>query len=269
MRILTIDVGSSSIKAGVFKRGKLKRLVQVPIVAATRGQQVEVPAVELLKAFRLAMAQAMDGHKKLDALAIDTFCPGLVAQDKQGRVIAGCITHQDRRSKKQAIELEKRIGARRHLELVGNLPFPGGMASTSLLWLRENEPALFKRIHRIGQPTTLLVHALTGQWVIDPSQAAFLGLYDAVHLSGWVDELLDTVGVKKNQLPEILFADEIAGTITPAAARELNLPAGCPVFSGMVDTSAAMLATDCRPATPGASPCECGRRSAARTQIPG
>ncbi len=247
MRILAIDVGSSSIKAALFKGDKCRRMVHVPIVSTWHGDAVEIPAEGLLTAFKDTVHQVMDGHKKLDAVAIDTFCPGLVALDRRGRSIAGCITHQDRRSEKQAAVLLERIGADRHLALTGNLPFPGGMASTSLLWLRDNQPDVFKRIDRIGQPTTLLVHMLTGHWVIDPSQAAFLGLYDAVHLSGWQDELLEITGVNSRQLPEIKFADEPAGGISAAAARLLSLPEGCPVYSGIVDTSAAVLGTDCRP----------------------
>lgn len=247
LRVLSIDVGSSSIKAGLFKGGRLKRSAHIPIASAASGNTIEIPAAGLLAAFRQAIVQIMEGHKKLDAISIDTFCPGLVGLNRRGRPIVGCISHQDRRSEKQALELQNRIGRNRHLALTGNLPFPGGIASTSLLWLKENEPEVFKQIHRIGQPTTLLIHALTNQWVIDPSQAAFLGLYDAVHLTGWVPELLAAVGIRPEQLPELRFADDIAGTVTPGAASSLGLPAGCPVFSGIVDTSAAMLATDCRP----------------------
>ncbi len=247
LRVLAIDVGSSSIKAGLLKGGKLKRSAHIPIASAASGNTIEIPALSLLAAFRQTILQMMDGHKKLDAINIDTFCPGLVGLNRRGQPVVGCISHQDRRSEKQAMELQQRIGRDRHLALTGNLPFPGGIASTSLLWLRENQPAVFKQLHRIGQPTTLLIHALTGQWVIDPSQAAFLGLYDAVGLTGWVPELLAAVGVRPQQLPVIRFADQIAGTVTPAAARGLGLPAGCPVYSGIVDTSAAMVATDCQP----------------------
>ncbi len=247
LRVLAIDVGSSSIKAGLLKGGRLKRSAHIPVASAASGNTIEIPAAGLLAVFRQAIVQVMEGHKKLDAITIDSFCPGLVGLDRRGRPIVGCISHQDRRSEKQALELQKRIGRDRHLALTGNLPFPGGIASTSLLWIKENQPAVFKQIHRIGQPATLLIHALTGQWVIDPSQAAFLGLYDAVHLSGWVPELLAAVGIRPQQLPDLRFADDIAGTVTPAAARSLGLPVGCPVFSGIVDTSAAMLATDCQP----------------------
>ncbi len=249
MRILAIDVGSSSIKAGYFKNGRLKDFAHIPVMSVLQSSKVEVPATGLLEAFEKAICQAMTSHKKLDAIALDTFSPGLVALDKQGQPIVGCITHQDRRSMQQACELETRVGAERHLNITGNRPFPGGMASTSLLWIKQREPGRFKQIARIGQPTTLLVHHLTGKWTIDPSQAAFLGLYESISLAGWSAELCQAVGIKMAQLPEILFADEVAGrTLTPISER-LGIPADTPVFASLVDTSAAMVATSAQPGT--------------------
>ena len=249
VRILAIDVGSSSIKAGYFKNGRLKDFAHIPVVSLLQTSEVEVPAAGLLAAFEKAISKAMASHKKLDAIALDTFSPGLVALDKQGQPIVGCITHQDRRSQQQACQLEARIGADRHLKITGNRPFPGGIASTSLLWIKQRQPGRFKKIAKIGQPTTLLVHHLTGQWTIDPSQAAFLGLYEALSLAGWSAELCDAVGIKVPQLPQILFADEVAGKTLPPVSQRLGIPSGTPVFASLVDTSAAMLATSAQPGT--------------------
>jgi xylulokinase len=247
MRVLAIDVGSSSIKAAYCKNGRIKKILQTPVQTQFNGTKVVIPAGDLLRSFEQAIRSAMHGHKKLDAIALDTFSPGLAGLDRAGNPILGCVTHQDRRSIIQAAALEKHFGLERCLELTGNRPFPGGIASSSLLWFKQRQPNLFKRLARIGQTTSLLVYHLTDQWVIDPSQAAFLGLYDGNHLTGWVDDICKFLAIKTHQLPRLMFADQIAGKVTPAAARRLGLPEGCPVLSGIVDTSAAVLSTDCRP----------------------
>ncbi|MGC9258905.1 MAG: xylulokinase [Phycisphaerae bacterium] len=247
MRLLAIDVGSSSVKAAFCKNGRVKHIEHVPVATELNGAEVEIPADGLIKSLHKAIVRITQSHRHIDAIALDSFCPGVVALDKQAAPLFGCVTHQDRRSVRQAAELERIIGENRHMQLTGNRPFPGGIGSTTLLWFKQNHAGLFKKIGRIGQPTTLLVHHLTGQWVIDPSQAAFLGLYDSIKLSGWIPELCELVGLKESQLPRILFADQIAGKITRVAANQLGLSEGCPVFASLVDTSAAMLATDCRP----------------------
>jgi len=247
MRVLAIDVGSSSIKAAYCKNGRIKKIIQTPVQTQFDGTKVTIPAGTLLQSFEEAIRTAMSGHRKLDAIAIDTFSPGLVGLDRTKNPILGCISHQDRRSVAQAAALEKHFGMQRCLQLTGNRPFPGGIASTSLFWFKLKQPDLFKKSVFIGQTSSLLVHHLTGQWVIDPSQAAFSGLYDSNHLSGWAEEICKFIGVRINQLPSVLFADQIAGKVTASAAQRLGLPAGCPVLPGIVDTSAAVLSTDCRP----------------------
>ncbi len=247
MKILAIDVGSSSIKAAFCKNDRIKHIENVPVSTTFRGTEVEIPATGLLKSLRDAIRHITASHSHIDAVVMDSFCPGVAALDKNNTILFGCVTHQDRRSIKQAAEIEQHIGIDRHLRFTGNRPFPGGIGSTTLLWFKQNQPAIFKKIAHVGQPTTLLIHHLTGQWVIDPSQAAFLGLYDSIKLSGWIPELCEHIGLKESQLPRILFSDQVAGKVTRAAADNLGLPEGCPVFASLVDTSAAMLATDYRP----------------------
>ncbi len=243
MRIIAVDVGSSSVKAGVFKGGRFRNFSHVPVASQMHGAEVEIPAGGLLKAVEEAIRIAADGHRRMDALALDTFCPGVVTLDKQRQPLAGCITHQDRRSVPQSHEIEEAIGRENHLRIAGNRPFPGVIASTSLLWLRQNQPASWKRTAFIGQASSLIIYHLTGRWVIDPSQAAFLGLYDITR-GDWSAELCDCIGVKPAQLPELAPADQILGKLSAGAARRLGLPADMPVIGGLVDTSAAMLATE-------------------------
>ncbi len=251
MNILAIDVGTSSIKAGVFCGSRLHRSVRVAVAASNIGNHAEIAPRELLGAFHSANSQITDRTQAIDAIALDAFSPGIIGLDHKYRPLFGLITHQDRRSIKEAQFIERHIGKAWHLAMVGNRPFPGGIGSTSLLWLRRNNPSLFKRVCYVGQPTCWLVHQLTGRWVIDPSQAAFTGLYHAVNAPigsrGWLPELCQLIGITPRQLPDIIDADGVAGMLTRSSAARLGLTAGTPVLPGIVDTSAAVLATDMRP----------------------
>jgi xylulokinase len=247
MRVLCVDVGSSSIKAAWCKNGKVKTIHQVDTPSITEGRRVEIDADHLIKAFEKAIREVMKHHKHVDAIAIDTLCPGIGLADGHGKPLTNLITHQDRRSFAQAAAIEKEFGKSEHQRLTGNRPIPGGIGSTSLLWLKENQPDIWKQKPMVIQPTTLLVHHLTGKWSIDPSQAAFTGLYDTPGLKGWVPELVKFLGLESGQLPTLLWADEIAGTVTEKMAERLGVPEGTPVLPGIVDTSAAVMATDGRP----------------------
>jgi xylulokinase len=263
MRLLVVDVGSSAVKAGVWetagRRAGPRSRVRLAVETRAQGVCVEVPGERLLvtveRAIRAALAaagatrQTSGGGPALDALLFDTFSPGVVVVDTSRaaarnvlRVTAGCITHQDRRSYMEAADIEKQIGRARHLARAGNRPFPGGIGSTSLLWLRRQRPEVFAPGCKVGMAGSLLNYAWTGNWTIDPSQAAFLGLWD-IRTGRWNAELCAAARVDPATLPEVRPAESEHGRVSAAAARRLGIAAGTPVYGGLVDTSAALLAT--------------------------
>jgi xylulokinase len=83
---------------------------------------------------------------------------------------------------------------------------------------------------------------MTGEWVIDPSQAVFLGLWD-MKRRGWSERVCEAVGVKVSSLPRVVWADEVQGRLTRAAGRMLGVREGVPVVGGFVDGSAGMVET--------------------------
>jgi xylulokinase len=243
MNFLAIDAGSSSVKARLFKGGKpAGRLARVAYPTEHDGLRVEVQPRLLLA----AVAKTVEGMGRADLIGLSVMSPAWVAMDRRGNAITPIVTHQDRRSLAEARELEKRVGAARHLRLAGNRPYPGSISSTTCAWFGKHEPALLKRADLIGHLNTFLIRRLTGERVIDPSNASFTGLYLTCGQSGWSDELCRAAGVSPSQMPRVMESDQIAGTVTPAAAAAFGLRAGTPVLAGMVDTSAAFLLTDRR-----------------------
>jgi len=240
MRVLAIDVGSSSVKATLFVDSRPRGIVRHPVPFHYDGLRAQTPAGPLISAVEAAARDAAGG-RSVDVVAIDTFSPGVIVADSHGRVLAGCITHQDRRSVEQA----RAFGERNLIAATGNRPFPGGIGSTTLLWLRER---LKLGACRVGQPSTLLLHHWTGEWLIDPSQAAFLGLLD-IRTGQWFEPLVEFLGLDAGLLPRIVPADAVAGRLAAGAARRLGLKAGTPIVGGCVDTSAAFFNTPLVPGT--------------------
>jgi xylulokinase len=242
MRLLAIDVGSSSVKTALLRDGKVTgKITRAFFPTCHDGVRVEVEPDAILKALRDSVAALGAGARRADAITLAVMSPAWVAMDKSGKAVTAVVTHQDRRSVEVAKRIEQRVGKQRHLRLAGNRPFPGGIASTSWAWFLENEPGLMRQVDLAGNLNTFLHRQLTEARVTDPSNASFTGLYDTAGQSGWVDELLDAIGAAKSQLPEVKEADEVGGRLTRQAAARLGLPGGIPMTVGMVDTSSAML----------------------------
>ncbi|MEM6314249.1 MAG: FGGY-family carbohydrate kinase [Planctomycetota bacterium] len=243
MKVLALDIGSSSAKAAVLVDGTIfGDTVRVPYRTDVDGVRVSVSAKELLRA---AFA-ALDGIDATgaDVLALTGMSPAWVAMGKHGAEKSDVITHADRRSVQQAHAIEQAVGHDEHLRRVGNRPFPGGISSTTCKWFADNVG--MNGVELVGHMTTLLHTALTGARVIDETNAGFTGLW-RIDGSGWDEELCELVSVTAAQLPRVVGSGEIVGKLLPGASTVLKLPDGLPVSAGIVDGSGAMILAGAKP----------------------
>lgn len=242
MDVLAIDVGSSAVRAGIIRNGRLKGPVtRAEFATRYSGERAEVDAEDIGKALGRAIRDLGDAARLADLIAMATMSPSWVALDARGRALTPIVTHQDRRSQQIAEQIERRVGKLRHLQLCGSPPVPGGISSTTFAWFMKNRPELMKRADLIGHVQTFLLRRLCGVRLADPSHASFMGLYSTLDLSGWNEELCQAIGVPMRLLPEVRQADQVAGGLLPEAARRLGLLAGMPVLVGLIDTGAAVL----------------------------
>lgn len=247
-KLLALDIGSSSVIAGLLEGKRVVR--EAPRVfypSQCRGAAVDVRPEDLLQAAVESVRRLELGKARIDAVQFAVMAPAWLAMDAQGRALTPLVTHQDRRSLVEAREIEAGVGKARHLRITGNRPFPGGISSTSLAWYKKNEPSRLKKTALYGHLNTYLHRQWTGARVIDPSNASFTGLYETMKPGGWSRELCDWHGVREEQLPEILEADEVAGRLTREAAALLGLAEGTPVLTGLMDGSAGMLRAGAEP----------------------
>ena len=165
--------------------------------------------------------------------------------DARGKARLPVITHQDRRSVAEARGLVGALGKKWLLAHTGNLPYPGGIGSSTLAWIAAQQRGVLRGDARVGQLSSLIGHLLTGEWVIDPSQAVFLGLWD-IQAWKWSAPVCAAVGVRVESLPRCGWADAKIGGLAEKVARAWGVASGIPVVGGFVDTSAAVLQTPMR-----------------------
>ncbi len=245
MRVLGLDIGSSSVKAGVWdaRRGQILGRVRVAYPSIQEGDRAEVDAAALFGAVRRAGRAALQGASgRVDAVCFCAFSSGVVVTDSHGAPRTRIITHADRRSADVARDLVRMRSKRWWLERTSNLPYPGGIGSSTLAWLRRHSPAVFCGKYRAGQVSSLIGQMLTGEWITDPSQAVFLGLWD-VRRHAWSAEVCRIVGLEPAALPRVQWADERVGGLSVPLARWWGMASGTPVVGGCVDTSAAVIQT--------------------------
>ncbi len=239
--ILTIDVGTQSLKACIIDRNlSIAERAQVFYSPQVKSNnRVEIDAEVLWRAFIDACSR-LKRRQEVDVISFSTLCPSLLPMDAKGDPLYPVILHLDRRSYRQAVWILEQVGEERLLQSAGNLPIPGGISNTSLLWIKEHEPAVYGRRDVIfGHVVTFFMKRLTGRFVIDPSNASFTGLYNTVAYTDWDDGLLRATQIERQKLPDIVMSTSVVGELCQPVARATGLTPCIPVVIGANDTTCA------------------------------
>ena len=134
------------------------------------------------------------------------------------------------------------VGEEKFLQETCNLPVSGGSSLCSILWIKENQPEIWKATTKFGHCNTYMVKRFAGHWAIDPSTTSITGLYNTVrHDLTWNKSVLSIAGIPENKLPPLVQSYHRVGPILPEIANELGLPQDCDVLCGGNDAVLAAL----------------------------
>ncbi|WP_299596322.1 FGGY-family carbohydrate kinase [uncultured Tateyamaria sp.] len=174
------------------------------------------------------------------AVACSAIGPCMLPVDATGApLMNGVLYGVDGRAEAEVSELTDRIGEDTIITRCGNA-LTSQSVGPKILWLKRHRPEVYADTAHILTSTSFLVQRLTGEVVIDHYTAAnFSPLYD-VTTQSWVGDLADDI-LPLSKLPRLLWSNEIAGHITPAAAADTGLAAGTPVTAGTIDAAAEAL----------------------------
>lgn len=244
MRVLALDVGTSSVKAAVLDVASATAVGEMARVAYAldypTSDAAEVPPERLWAAVAAAARQAARGIAGIEGVGLSTLTPALVLLDKTDQPLAPIWTHLDRRSRPIARRVWDNVGER-FLAATGNRPLPGGITAICYRQLVESDPTLGRRIAGYLHANGWLALRMTGEKAFDRGNACFTGLYGTLTDQDWSAEWCDYFQVERAWLPPVVCGSNTLGPLRSEAAADLGVPAGLPVKLGTADTSSAML----------------------------
>lgn len=173
-------------------------------------------------------------HGGIAAVCASGIGPCLLAADEKGQPLRPAILYGiDTRAAREIEELTERYGTEQILKLTGSL-LTSQAVGPKLLWLRRNEPEVWKQMRHVLMASSFIVHRLTGEYVLDHHSASQCNPLYNLKENRWIDEWAEEIAPGL-QLPRLLWPAEIAGEVSPAAAKETGIPAGTPVAAGTID----------------------------------
>lgn len=235
-RVLALDVGTSSVRAHVFDETAEERGEP-----ARREYSDEGDPDRIVELVREAIADA-GGSDGVDAVGASCFGHSLLALDADGRPLTPVLSWRDTRSANAADWLVRRLDGDAVQARTG-CQIHTSYWPAKLAWLAREQPGVFRSARRFVSFCDYLYEQVLGRPVAASiAMASPTGLVD-LRTRTWDEELLSTLGVERERLPEI--SDEPIDGWYPALLDGAcsNLGVGCTTRERaalMVGTSGAM-----------------------------
>lgn len=159
--------------------------------------------------------------------------------DQNGEPLRKAMIWLDRRSEKQAVWLKEQIGEELLVNLSGN-PVDPAYITPKILWVRENEPDIYRRTKKFLQSNAYLVFKLTGEYSQDYSQGYGFHFFDMAK-GVWNETVAEQMNISLDLMAPLFRCHDVVGTVTQKAAAETGLAVGTPVVAGGLDAACCTL----------------------------
>lgn len=244
--VIGIDSGTVSLRTGIFN------IEGTPIAFATKEYPVfhlrpgwaEQESNDWWEAAILTTKECLSESKvnpeDIIGISVDGTSCTVVPVKENGEALRRALLWMDVRAHEQA----ERVTKTNHkvLKYVGNQESPEWMIPKAM-WLKENEPEVFKKADKIIESTDYLMFRLTGKWTASRCNATCKWNYTTIE-GGYPLSLLEQLGIPElvsKWPPEVIPMGEKVGELIPDAAKELNLIPGIPIAEGGIDAYAGMI----------------------------
>lgn len=249
--VVALDIGTSSVRALAFDaqgkqvKGLGASVQHKPTVDDQGASELDAELLldRCIQVLGAVVVQARDAGISLDAVAVSTFWHSIVGVDGSFRPVTPMYLWADTRSASQADQLRARLDERAVHGRTGCLFHPSYPA-VRLLWLRQTQPELFENVRFWLSPGEYISLKLFGQPLCSHSMASGTGMFD-IRRCDWDEEVLEAVGVRREQLGLLCDADESVRHAVPPYGKALGSLGSVHWFPALGDGACSNVGAGC------------------------
>jgi xylulokinase len=246
MYVLAFDIGTSAIKSSlVSPKGQIidSASWEYGVGTPARNQVEQDPDLWWTGACTVSAALKERNPVPYREIAVVGVCGhmlGCLPVDSEGNALRPAIIHADTRAIAETKLVSECTDVRELYRSTGCI-LSAQSSLSKILWLRHNEPDIYKKTSRFLQSKDYLTAKLTGNIdSTDFSDASHAQLID-IHKKTYLTDLFAELSLDRQKFPEIYRGTDIAGKVTGEAARCLGISAGIPVIAGGGDGACASI----------------------------
>jgi len=247
MYFMGIDIGTSSVKIIVMDEdGNIKADISKTylIFYPKPGWAEQNPDdwwERTKSGIREVLSKTDISSDEIKAIGVTGQMHGLVLLDSENVILRPAILWNDQRTEHECEYITDCVGKERLSELTGNKAITG-FTAPKILWVRNNEMEIYRKIKHILLPKDFVKYKLTGEFSTDVSDASGTLLFD-VKDRKWSKDMLEILDIPESWLPHAYESMEIAGYVTKEAAEETGLKTGTLVVAGGGDQACGAVGT--------------------------
>lgn len=239
--VMGIDLGTSSVKAVVMGReGNILSAAgkEYGIMTNPAGYAQQDPRQwweKTKEAVRQVLSRSRIMPEQVRGMGFSGQMHGLVALDREGQPLMPAMIWMDQRAeveRREIWELVRKNGLEKELM---NKPV-AGMLICSLLWVKKNQPDIYKKIGHVMLPKDYIRYCFGGGFDTDETDAGG-SLAFSVGERKWCQKLLRLLDIPEDIFPRVRKPYEIGGMVTRKAAEETGLKAGTILAAGGGDSA--------------------------------
>lgn len=227
-----IDLGTSGVKLIlVTKEGKVINTVTKSYdLLIPKPSWTEQNPDDWYNQTLAGLKELTKDNKKIDGISFSGQMHGLVILDENDEVLRNALLWNDQRTVDEVDFLNNEIGIESLLKYTGNIALTG-LTAPKVLWIKNNEPEVFKRISKIMLPKDYLIYKLTNEFATDVSDVSGT-LYFDVKNRCYSKEMLEILNITEEQLPKVYESTDIVGTLSNKIKEELSITTDVNVIAG-------------------------------------
>lgn len=239
--VIGVDLGTSAVK--LLLVNELGEVVQetskaYPLIQEKPGYSEQDPRkwVDQTIAGLSDLIQQFDGDPTdIEGISFSGQMHGLVLLDEKQEVLRNAILWNDTRTTKECEEIYERLGRKRLLSITKNQALEG-FTLPKLIWIKNNEPEIFRKAKTFLLPKDYVRLQLTGELHMDYSDAAGTLLFD-IAKKEWSREICEELGIDVHLCPPLVPSDAFVGTLLPEIAEKTGLSVNTRIFAGGADNA--------------------------------
>jgi len=234
--MLGIDVGTTSVKvlaADIEGENILAKSATYSLHQPQDGYREQDPRELLEATHRTVNAVMAQLDQPVAGVSFSTAMHSLLAVDEGGNPITPMLTWADTRSQSYA----ERLRASPLGDIIyqqGGAPIHAMLPLCKIAWLRDHQPAVFKRTYKFLSFKEWLLYQWVGEYVVDYSMATATGLFNQETLN-WNEEALSFAGIDTQQLSKPVSTTHVLEGLNSEIAGSTGLPTDIPIVVGASD----------------------------------